>query len=310
MEMRLTILGTSCSSPTKDRSLGGITFEFSGFHCLFDCGEGTQQAMMKADYRFMRLDVIFLSHFHADHLLGLPGLLATMTLNEREKPLVIFGPRGITEKVKLALNLAMLRPSFDIACAELKQGVILKADDFEISSFRVDHGIDAFGFCVKEKDKVGEFNRKKAEKLGIPVGPLYAKLQSGKSVKVKGKTFRPEQVIDKSKARKGRKVCIVMDTKPGGAYVKFVHGSDLLVHESVFSEEFRERAEETRHSTAREAAKIAKKARCKKLLLTHFSPRHKTLSIVKKEAQGIFPDTVIGRDLMTVSVPKNRAGKK
>ncbi len=304
MELKLTFLGTGCSAPTRDRNLTGIVLHFNGKNYLFDCPENTQQQMLKAKVSYMKIDSIFFSHFHADHFLGLPGLLATMNMFERDSPLKIFGPRGIHQMVQKALAIALIKPEYEIKIHELKKGIVLKENNFSINAFPLKHNMQCYGFCFKEKDKKGKFIRKKAEALGIPPGPLYSMLQQGKKIKWKGKTIKPRQVMDYSKGRKGRKVCIVLDTLPVKNYTKYLKEADVLVHESVFASAMEKRAKETFHCTSEQAAEIAKKAKVKKLVLTHFSMRYRNVNELEKEAKKVFAKTVASRELMELSIPR------
>ncbi|RLG69656.1 MAG: ribonuclease Z [Candidatus Iainarchaeum archaeon] len=305
MELKLFFLGSSCSAPTKERNLTSIALQFKGKVFLFDCAEGTQQQMMKANVSYMKIDSIFFSHFHADHFLGLPGLLATMNMYERDTKLKIFGPKYIERRVELALKLAGLKPDFDIECIELKKGVVFREKDFHIEAFPVEHGVRCFGFVFKEEDKLGKFMREKAIALGVPIGPLFAKLQEGKEVRVGSKIVKPEQVMDYNRGRRGRKVSIVLDTRASNSYIKYIAESDILVHEAVFASDLMDRAIETFHSTAKEAAEIAKKAKCKRLYLTHFSTRYKSVKQLLEEAREVFKETYIGKDLLVLNLPLN-----
>lgn len=308
MELKIVFLGSGCSAPTKHRNLTSISLQFAGRVFLFDCAEGTQQQMMRANVSYMKIDSIFFSHFHADHFLGLPGLLATMTMYERETQLNIYGPRGVENQVELALKITGIKPGFRINCIELKKGVVLEDKDFTITAFPLKHNTRCFGFSFKEKDKKAKFMREKALALGIPEGPLFAKLQRGETIKLGQRTITPDEVLDYSKGRRGRKVSIVLDTRADLSYLEYIKESDVLVHESVFASKDIDRAIETFHSTALEAAELAKKANCKRLYLTHFSTRYENLDVLLKEAQEVFPETYIARDLLKVIVPMNPEG--
>jgi len=281
---------------------------FKGRNFLFDCPEGAQKRVLKAGLSLMKIDSIFFSHFHADHFLGLPGMLATMNMFERDTKLRVFGPKGVEKMVRKALAIAFVNPGFEIECIELKQGTVLEESGYFIEAFPLNHGTPCFGFVFKEKDKLGKFNRKKAISLGVPVGPLFAKLQRGESVKVKGKTVKAGDVLSLGKGRKGRKIAIVLDTLPGKGYVKHIRNADVLVHESVFLESEAKRAKETFHSTALKAAKIAKQAKVKRLLLTHFSNRYKHLNEIEKEARRAFKESAASRELMEVEIKLNPLG--
>lgn len=309
MDLKIAFLGTGCSAPTKHRNLTGITLSFKGNNYLFDCPEGAQQNMLKVGLSSLKIDAVFFSHFHADHFLGLPGLLATMNMFERERELKIFGPRGIKGMVKKALDLALLTPGYRIKCIELKKGKVLKKDDFYIKAFPLEHDVPCYGFVFKERDKLGKFLRKKALSLGVPIGPKFSKLQEGKSVKVKGKTIKPEQVLNLKKGRKGRKIGIVLDTLPEKKYVKHIENADVLIHEAVFLDSEAKRAKKTFHSTALQAAKTAKKAKVKKLYLTHYSNRYRNSKLFEREARKEFKKSIASQDLMKVKIKMNKLGE-
>ncbi len=300
--MKLTFLGTGASTPSKERNLSSVNLNFNGFNYLFDCPEGTQRQMMHAKVSYLKISHIFLSHFHGDHILGLPGLLATMSMHQRDYPLKVFGPKGVKEKVKQALELSMLNVNFEILAKEVKEGLVEERETFNVTAFKAKHEVPCYGYVFKEKDSLGKFNRKKALELGIPEGPLFSRLQKGEKVKVKGKTFSPEMVLDAGKKKIGKKVSIVPDTLPLNSCIKFIHESDVLVHESTFLEEHRARAKQTFHSTAKQAAEIAKKAECGKLFLTHLSARQKDSQKFENEARTVFAESTVAEDLMQVEV--------
>ena len=308
MDLKLCFLGTGCSAPTKERALTGIILSFNGKNFLFDCPEGAQKKVLEAGFSLQKIDAVFFSHFHADHFLGLPGMLATMNMFEREAPLTIFGPRGVKKMVGKALDLAFVSPCYKIKCVELGAGIALDEKDFSIESFELQHGVPCFGFVFSEKDKLGKFDRAKAIKLGVPVGPLFSKLANGEKVKVGTKTVKPSQVLDSKKGRKGRRVAIVLDTLPGGKYVSRIKGVDVLVHESVFLDREKKRAKETFHSTALAVARVAVKAKVKKLVLTHFSNRYRSARELEEEAKKEFADSVASSELLCIELKKNPLG--
>lgn len=302
MSMKLIVLGTSASNPTVERSLSSTALQFEGEWLLFDCPEGTQRQMMKAGVSYMKVRHVFISHFHADHFLGLPGLIATMSMHGRDYPLHVFGPLGIKEQIKKILSLALFKQSFEINAKEIRKGEILEEEKFFVEAVPLKHEVKCFGFVFKEKDKEGEFQRKKAEQLGIPEGMLWSKLQRGETVKFKEKTIKPEQVMDYSKKRRGKKVSIILDTLPFDGYVEAVRDSDVLVHEATFLDKMELRARQTKHSTARQAAAIAEKAGCKRLVLTHFSPRHRDEKEIENQARQEFANVVVAKDLMEIEI--------
>jgi len=300
--MKLTVLGTSASTPSKERNLSSVVLNFDGLNYLFDCPEGTQRQLMKAKVSYMKINAIFLSHFHGDHILGLPGLLATMSMHQRDYPLHVFGPKGVKEKVKKAVELSLLKVNFEIKAVEVKQGKIFEEENFFVEAFKLNHDIPCYGYVFKEKDSFGKFNRQKALELGIPEGPLWGQLQKGKKVKSGKKTFKPEDVLDESGKKKGKKISFVFDTLANPSYIQKVKESDVLFHESTFLEKLKERAKETMHSTAKDAGKIAEKAQVKKLVLFHFSPRHKETEKFDIEAREFFGNVIAAKDLEEIEI--------
>ena len=299
---KVVFLGTSASTPTKNRNLSSVAIRFSGEWLLFDVPEGTQRQMMKAKTSYLKINNIFFSHLHADHTLGLGGLLATMNIHGRDWPLTIQGPRGTKAMVKKTLELAMLMPGFEVKTIEASKGTVLERENFCVEAFPLKHEVECLGYAFREKDKEGEFDRQKAIKLGVPIGPMFSELQRGKSVKVAGKTVRPEQVLDKSKARKGRKISIVFDTLPSKTYFKAIENSDLLIHEASFTEDLKERAKETTHSTALQAAEVAKETNAKKLVLFHLSARNKEEGKAENEARKAFHNVIVADDLLEIEI--------
>jgi ribonuclease Z len=289
-KIKVTFLGACGSVPKKNSNFASTVVSFNGHNILFDCPEGTQRQLMNSKISLMKIDNIFISHMHADHFLGLFGYIATLTLNEKSEPLTIYSPRGGKEKIKKMLR-EVVKPSFEIIYKESKKGKLLQNDLFSISAFSLDHDISCYGYVFKENDLEGRFDRKKAEKLGIPPGPLYSKLLEGKTITVNGKKFRKKDIFDYSKKRQGRKIVIVNDTRPVKDTIKFSKNADILIHESTFTESRKERAIETKHSTALEAATIAKKAKVKLLALFHFSAsitdKKEVIDEAKKEFENV-----------------------
>ncbi len=300
--LEVCFLGTSCSTPSVERNLTSTAVKFMGNILLFDCPEGTQRQMMQSKLSYMKVGHIFLSHLHADHILGIPGLVATMAMHDREEPLHIYGPKGSEARIRKAIEVALMRLSFKVECKEVKEGLVLEGEKFRVSCFPIEHGVPALGYLFEEESKKGTFMRKKAEEMGIPPGPLYSRLQKGEEITFGGKKVRPGEVMDYGRGRRGRKIGIVMDTRPSEKIGNFVTGVDLLVHEASFCEDLRGRAEETAHSVAGDVAKIAKKAKVKKLALTHISPRYKEPKEILKEAKKEFRDVFVAEDLQKVGV--------
>ena len=315
MSIHLTFLGTSCSTPTKERNLSSLALSFRGEWFLFDTPEGVQQQLMRAHLSHIKLDHVFLSHFHADHTLGLPGVIATMSIHERKSALQVWGPKGIDVKLKQGIGFSGHLPSFEVVPKELHEGTLLETEAYKISAVKLNHSCLCFGFVFETKGKKGTFLRAKALKLKIPEGPLWGKLQKGETVSHNGKKFTPEMVMDYKQNKQGVKIGFVMDTFPHEHYVSAMKGCDYLIHESSFLETEKERAWEVKHSTAKMAGEVAKKIGAKKLFLTHFSPRYSADGKeMLKEAQSVFKQTVVAHDLMKVeleeSMPVAKKSKK
>ncbi len=306
MSIQLTFLGTSCSTPTPERNLSSMALTFRGNWFLFDTPEGVQQRLMKTGMSYLKLEHIFISHFHGDHTLGLPGLLATMSIHERKDELHIWGPRGIGEKINQAIALGQFMPTYKITPHEIREGVLVSHKEYEISAVELNHSCKCYGFLFEAVSKAGEFQRAKAIKLKIPEGPMWGKLQRGQTIVVSGKKFTPEMVMDYSKAMNGAKIAYIMDTFPHAHYIDALKqvNVDVLIHESSFLETEKERARETMHSTALMAGEIAKRVGVKQLILTHFSPRYPNGKEMEREAKKAFAHVTAAHDLMTIDVPE------
>lgn len=309
MSVRLIFLGTSCSTPTPERNLSSMALTFRGNWFLFDTPEGVQQQLMRTGLSYLKLNHIFISHFHGDHTLGLPGLLATMTSQERATDLHVYGPRGISDFIQLAVQVGNFFPSFKIIPHEIQEGVLVESKEFCISAVRLNHACVCYGFFFEAESKSGEFQRAKALKLKIPMGPLWGKLQRGETIVHAGKKCTPNMVMDYSKAMNGTKIAYIMDTFPHAQYVDAVKKmkTDILVHESSFLETEKERAIEVKHSTAKMAGEVAKHTNVRQLILTHFSPRYPNGKDMAKEASSVFKNTIAAHDLMTIELPERYA---
>ncbi|CAG0994209.1 Ribonuclease Z [Methanosarcinales archaeon] len=297
---RVTFLGTGGSLPTPDRNPSSVFVNREGDMILFDCGEGTQQQMMRAKTG-MTLDSIFITHFHADHFLGIPGLIQTMSFNGRTEPLDIYGPVWTKQFINLLIQLGYYKLGFVINAHELVDGDIIDKGDYSVKAVGTDHGIPSLGYVLAEKKRVGRFNREKAIELGIPVGRLFSKLQNGEPVTINGKTILPSQVIGQS--RPGRKIVYSGDTRPCENLEKESAGADLLIHDSTLAEDLKDWALETKHSTSKEAALIAKNANVKQLVLTHISSRYsEKRDVLLHEAKKVFGNSMIAEELMEIEV--------
>ncbi|HKU57238.1 MAG TPA: ribonuclease Z [Gaiellaceae bacterium] len=301
MDLDVVFLGTAGSMPTAQRGPAALLVRRGSERLLFDCGEGTQRQLQRSAIGLPDLQEIFFTHFHADHFLGLPGMLKTFALRGRdETPLTAYGPRGLVELFK-RLRPFVGRLPYPLAPVELEAGETLERGDYSIKPFAVEHGADALGYAIVEQERPGRFDVAAADELGVPDGPARGRLQAGESVTLdSGRVVSPGEVL--GEARPGRKLVLTGDTAPSPLVVQAAHGADLLVHEASFLAEEAERARETMHSTAADAAEVARLARVRLLALTHVSPRYFGPELVD-EARGVFPETVVPRDFDLIEVP-------
>jgi len=301
--LSLTFLGTSAARPTVERNVSALALQREGETLLFDCGEGTQRQMMRYGVSFA-LSEIFFTHFHADHFLGMIGLVRTLGLQGREEPLRLYGPRGAKQVLTNALLLGVDKVPFGVEIQEVKPGAVIgERKGFSITAFATDHGAGSIGYALVETERYGKFDPAKAQALEIPEGPLWGKLQRGEAVELAdGRKLTADSVV--GPRRPGRKVVITGDTAPCASVVDAAAGADLLVHEATFGEEEKDRAKETFHSTAREAAQVAKAAQVRKLVLTHLSARYSiSAEELVKEAKEFFAEVAAAKDGLVVDVP-------
>ncbi|AXV38179.1 MAG: ribonuclease Z [Methanobacterium sp. BRmetb2] len=300
--MELIFLGTSSALPTKFRNHSSIALKAYGEIFLFDCGEGTQRQMSKMKLSPMKINKIFITHFHGDHFLGIPGIIQTMGFRGRKSPLHIFGPSGIVEIVEHIVKLGYFSLTFDIHVHEIKNGTIFEEEDYKIKCAQMNHTVPNFAYSIIEKRRP-KFLRDKALSYGIKPGPDYGKLQKGVAVKVGDRFIKPEQVL--GPARKGIKIVYSGDTRPCREMVEFADKADVLIHESTFESKHNDKAQENGHSTVIQAAEIAKKAKVNKLILTHISTRYKKVDLLEKEATNIFKNSMIAEDFMIYEVKRH-----
>ena len=303
MSLSLTFLGTSASRPTVERGVSSLALVREGETMLIDCGEGTQRQMMRYGVSFNFGDLFF-THFHGDHVIGALGLMRTLSLQGRTETLRIWGPRGLAQLMKRADAFGGERLTYQVEITELTPGERLKRKDYAIVPYAVDHrGVNAVGYALIEELRRGRFNPDLARELGVPEGPLWGKIHKGEAVTLDdGRVVEPSTLVGPT--RTGRRVVLTGDTRPCGATIEMAQGADLLVHESTFGDEEAERAVETGHSTAREAAQVAAGAGVRRLVLTHFSARYsRDPSDLDREAREVFPHVTIARDGMEIEVP-------
>ncbi len=299
--MYIVFLGTGGGVPTPERSLSSFILNYEGQILMFDCGEGTQHQMVKAKIGFGKETKVFITHLHGDHVLGLPGLIQTMSLLGRTKKLEIFGPRGLKEFLEASRTYIQFNLRFPVEIKEAKEGIIYKNKKFKILARWAEHSIPNLAYAFVENKKPGKFHPEKALELGVPKGPLWHKLQHGKKVKLKnGRIIEPSQVVEPPKP--GIKIVYSGDTKPCKNVLKLAKNADLLIHECTFDDSLAEKAEVEWHSTPTGVAELAKKASVKNLVLTHVSARYKNAKIFLEQAKKIFPNVRVAEDLMRIEL--------
>jgi ribonuclease Z len=303
VDLDLLFLGTSASMPSAQRAPAAFLLRRGGEKLLFDCAEGTQRQLLRSNVGLPELHEIFLTHYHADHYGGLPYMLKTFALRGRETPLTVYGPTGLHDLFG-ALRRIFGRLPYEVALVELGAGESVERDGYRLESVAVDHGVAGIGYALVEHARPGRFDVETADDLGVPA-PLRGRLQRGEPIDVEGRTVRPEDVL--GPARPGRKVVLTGDTAPSPRVIEVAHGADVLVHEATFCEDERARAHETLHSTAAQAAEIAKLANVQLLALTHLSTRYSG-GDVAREARAVFPETVVPRDFDVIEVPFRERG--
>ena len=290
MPLRVTFLGTAGAVPTTERNPSGIFVAREGEELLFDAGEGTQRQMMRFGTGFS-VSHLFVTHLHGDHVLGIPGLLQTMDFNDREEPLSIHTPHGTRRQLKGLVNVLGGRPSFPVRISEVGDGdVAYRGEAYEVRAFATDHDARSVGYALLEDDRKGRFDRDRAEELGVPVGPKFSRLHEGESVELEdGTVVDPDQVV--GDPRPGRSIVYTGDTRPTTATIEVADDPDLLIHDATFTDDRADRAGETAHSTARQAAEIASRAGAKRLALVHISSRYAgDVGSHLEQARAVFDD--------------------
>lgn len=299
--IRITFLGTAASRPTVGRNVSALAVQRGSELFLFDCGEGTQRQMMRYQTGFS-VDAIFVTHTHADHFLGIVGLLRTMSLQGREEPISIYGPPESAPVLRDAVELGVDRVTFEVEVEERLPGDRVVRDGYDIEAVEVSHGTSAVGWALVEHDRPGRFDVERARDLGVPEGPLFGRLHRGEPVDFDGRIVTPAEVV--GPPRPGRTVVYTGDTRPCRSVVERARGAQLLVHDATFGEEEAERARHTHHATAAEAARVAREAGVQRLVLTHLSARYAEIpEVLEEEARAIFPGARVARDGMVVEIP-------
>jgi ribonuclease Z len=300
MDLDVLFVGTAGSAPSARRGLPATLVRRGGDRLLFDCGEGTQRQLVRS-IGLVELEDVFITHFHADHVLGLPGMLKTFGLRQRERPLTVYGPAGL-RSLFAALRPIVGRVSFPLELRELEPNEEIERDGYRIAAYETDHGVGALGYALVEDPRPGAFDPERASELGVKPGPDFGRLQEGEVVD----GVHPDQVM--GEPRRGRRIVLAGDTAPCEMTRLVAFEADLLVHEATFLDEEADRAAETRHSTARQAAELAAAAGVTMLALTHISPRYGGKE-VRDEARAAFENTVVPRDFDRIELPFPERGE-
>jgi ribonuclease Z len=294
-QVRLVFLGTSAGTPSRERNLAAVALVMDGRALLFDCGEGTQQQILRSSVRAGAIEAIFISHMHGDHLYGLPGLLATMSLHGRGEPLDVYGPPRVAQYLRAVYDASYARTAFDLTMHAVDDGAVIARDGYDVHVRLLDHTAPCLGYCVVEHDRPGAFDVDRARDLGVTPGPLFRMLQHGADVMLDdGRVVRSAEVV--GPPRPGRRIAYCTDTRPCRAAIELARGASVLVHEATYGDDMHSEAGERGHSTAAEAAGVARDAGVQRLILTHVSPRYTDASPLLAEARAVFAETELAAD--------------
>ena len=298
--MKLVFLGTSAAQPTPERGLTCICLEKEGEILMFDAGEGAQISYLKSGLGWNKKMKIFVTHLHGDHCIGILGLLQTMTLQNRTESMEIYGPDGIEEFIAANIKVLNFGLSFPVMITTVREGTVVNEKTYTINSCEADHSVTSYSYLFQEKDKPGRFFPDKAKELGVPEGELWHKLQTGQDIQVGDKIVKSSDVLGEK--RPGKRIGISGDTRPTKKLEEFFKDCDYLSFDSTFSHELQNKALETHHSTAKEAADLAKKANVSNLILTHFSARYNDESVLLEEAKTIHSSVIAAKDLLEIEI--------
>ena len=303
MSTKVVFLGTGSGKPTPQRGVSAVVLFREGEALLFDCGEGTQLQLARSTVRPGAISTVFVTHFHGDHVNGLPGLLGSFTLNNREDPIDIIGPVGLKQWFAALRELRILWPSFPINLYEVQEpGVVVERDDYHVEAQPLRHRITTWGYVFVEHDRPGRFDLDAAKACGVPPGPLFGQLQRGDAVTLEdGTVIEPAQVL--GAARPGLRIAYCTDTTPCPGAVELARGADLVIHEATYPAGEEKLAKRRGHSSAADAARCAKEAGARQLALTHISQKHRALDIYRDGARAIFDNTIVARDLLELEIP-------
>lgn len=300
--MELIFLGTSSMIPTKERNHTAIALVHKGELMLFDCGEGTQRQLRLAKLSPARITKMFISHWHGDHVLGIPGLVQTLGETDYRETLKVYGPKGTAEFMRKILHAFLCERKINIQAEEAESGKVAETDEYIVTAMKLQHSVPTMAYCFKEKDKL-KINTDYLKKFGLKNHPVIKELQQGRNIEWNGKTIKAK---DATFTKKGKKICIALDTGMTAhlekEMVDFAKDSDILIMESTFGDELAEKAKEYRHLHASQAANIANKAKVKKLFLTHFSQRYRNVNDIRKQAVKTFKNTECAQDLQRIEL--------
>jgi len=303
MSIHVTFLGTAGSVPTPERSLPAVLIQRGNEQLMLDCGEGVQRQMIKAKVGFHKKMKLFISHMHGDHVLGLPGLLQTMALMDRQRKVEIYGPEGAKRFLEGTREVLQFALTFPVEIHEIHAaGIICSEKEYTVEAAWANHVIPTLAYAFVEKPRAGKFYPDKARALGVPEGELWSKLQHGEEIKLAGgKVVKPEEVL--GPMRHGRKIVYTGDTKPFKGFARFAGGADLVIHDATLDDGLAEKAAEDGHSTPGQAAEEAATAKAKKLVLTHISARYTDANVLLEQAKKVFKNTVVAEDFMRLELP-------
>lgn len=296
--MQITFLGTSSMVPTKDRNQIAVFLSYGSEGILFDCGEGTQRQFKIAGISLTKVTKILISHWHGDHVLGLPGLIQTLSSTDYNNTLEIYGPAGTKKRMEKMFEAFVFDKRLSFVVNEAKSGIFFENNDFQLEAHPLEHGIETLGFRFVEKDK-RRIDMKKIKKFGIPAGPLLGKLQQGKTIELNGKKISPD---DATFVEDGKKVAYITDTALCDNCYRIANDADILISEATYSSKLVGKSEEYGHMTAKQAAQIANKSNAKQLVLIHFSARYKNTQELEEDARDIFDNVICAKDFMRVDL--------
>jgi ribonuclease Z len=297
--IKITVLGTSSATGTKDRNFPGVALEYDGGLYLFDCGEGTQRQLAIYGINMSKIKAIFLTHIHGDHVMGVPGLVRTLAMNKRTEPLDIFIPAGYEMNLKRLIMFDKTNIPYRLGIHGVKGGTVMGTKSFEVVAFKVDHTVKCYGYSFIQKDRL-RFMKDKCTRLGIK-GEMFAELEKNGRIRINGKVIKLKDVTFK---QKGKKIVYIADTRPAKSAAANARGADILFHEATYGSDLAARAKEYKHATAKEAAEVARRASVKLLVLHHISARYRSADALEAEAKEVFRNTVFAKDGMSIKLDK------